>query len=276
MRRYTVTLVAAGLLLAGCAAQDAAEPPPIAAPAEASTDPVDLVGSWTLAELADQSADSVIQLGLHEVRVWRDCGILSGTWRANEYGQFVAYLAGSTCGTAPATSPDWLSRATSYEVDGDARLLLDAQGQVVARLLPGAEPTPAPDMAPELAEPPEVTDEVRQALAPAAPLPAGLTPAGTATLTGRWVPTDGPDGPYVELAGDGGWQGSDGCNGQAGRWAAGPDGAVLAVSGPMTLIGCDNVAVGGWLSGAARAGFDGDTLVLLDGRGTELGRLGVG
>lgn len=283
MRRYVIALLAAaGLLAAGCAAEDPAEQPSgpeSAGEVVTETDPVGLIGSWTLTGLADQSGDTAIRLALGDVRVWRDCGVLSGTWRANEYGQFVAYIGGYSgdCGSAPVTTPEWLSRATSYDVDGEARLLLDAQGQPVARLEPGAAPAPGSDMAPELAAPPEVTDEVRRALAPAAPLPAGLTPADASTLTGRWVPDDaalrGMENPYLELAADGSWQGSDGCNGQAGRWVAGPDGALLAAVGASTMIGCNNVPVGGWLAGASRAGFDGDVLVLLDAQGGELGRL---
>jgi hypothetical protein len=277
-----LSLAAACLVVAACGEQPAGGPDPEAGQggggSAAEADPVDLIGSWTLAEVAGEG-DSVIRLALNEVRVWRDCGILSGSWRADSYGQFVAYIAGysESCGSADASTPEWLSRATSFAVDGDARLLLDAQGDVTARLLPGAEPTPGPNLAPSEAEPPVVTDELRRALAPAAPLPPELDPAGADALTGRWVPADGStssmDTPYVELAADSGWQGSDGCNGYNGRWIAGPDGALLAVSGGLTLVGCDNVPVGGWLAGASRAGLAGDVLVLLDAHGDELGRL---
>jgi hypothetical protein len=282
MRRYVLMLAAAGLLAAGCAAEDAAEEPDDPGQVVTEPDPVGLIGSWTLSELAGDAGDSVIQLAPGQVRVWSDCAILTGTWRADSYGQFVAYIAGSSgdCGGAPATTPAWLSRATSYDVDGEARLLYDGDGEQVARLEPGAEPTAGPDMAPELAEPPVVTDEARRALAPAEPLPAGLTPADADALIDRWVPVDGSSSsvetPYLELAGDGSWQGSDGCNGQSGRWLAGPEGAVIATSGASTMIGCDNVPVGSWLAGASRAGFDGDVLVLLDAQGTELGRLQSG
>jgi META domain-containing protein len=277
MRRYVVALAAAGLLVAGCAEQDSAGGPPIPDERISVTDPILLVGSWTLADVPD-GTDSVIRLA-GDVSVWRDCAILLGSWRGNEYGQFVAYVSSYSgdCGGAPATTPDWLSRSVAFGVDGEARVLLDAQGQVTARLLPGAEPTPGTNLAPELAEPPELTEDLTRALAPAVDLPADLTPAGSDALIGRWVPADGSstsaETPYVELAADGSWQGSDGCNGQAGRWVAGPDGALLAVSGGSTMIGCDNVPVGGWLSAASRAGIEGDELVLLDAQGTELGRL---
>jgi hypothetical protein len=45
------------------------------------------------------------------------------------------------------------------------------------------------------------------------------------------------------------------------------------VSGPSTLIGCDNVPVGGWMTRARRAGLDGRTLVLLDAQGNPISRL---
>jgi hypothetical protein len=58
-----------------------------------------------------------------------------------------------------------------------------------------------------------------------------------------------------------------------GRWTAGSDGRVLATSGVSTLIGCHNVEVAQWWSTAARAGFDGSALVLIDRNGNELARL---
>ena len=60
----------------------------------------------------------------------------------------------------------------------------------------------------------------------------------------------------------------------AGRWVSGPLGMLLATRGPMTLMGCEGMAgVPGWLASTARAGFDGETLVLFDVDGRELGRL---
>jgi hypothetical protein len=137
---------------------------------------------------------------------------------------------------------------------------------------------PGPDIAPSEAEPPKVTDDLRKQLGPAAGLPRGLEPAEKARLVGRWVPVDSPTGrvpevPHVRLSSEGDWSGSDGCNSQGGRWTAGAGWSLLAVAGPQTLIGCQGADVGGWLSGASRAGFDGAVLVLLDSSGNELGRL---
>lgn len=135
-----------------------------------------------------------------------------------------------------------------------------------------------PDIAESEAEPPVVTHQLRREFAPAAPVPAALRPAEPAQLVGRWVPADGagataPRPPFAELLGEGRWRGSDGCNGQGGRWIGGAGGSLLAVAGPQTLIGCVGADVGGRLSTASRAGFDGELLVLLDTAGKEVARL---
>jgi hypothetical protein len=165
----------------------------------------------------------------------------------------------------------------------------------VARLVPGGRPKVDADTAPSEGEPPVPTDALRRMLAPAAALPAGLRPAAAADLVGRWVPADRPEDrtpwpSHVTFAADGDWTGSNGCNGQGGRWLAGPAGSFLAVAGPQTLMGCVPVARparaaapgvhapvdGSWLTAASRAGLAGEELVLLDRSGRELGRLRSG
>ncbi|MEU3456126.1 hypothetical protein ABZ671_21405 [Micromonospora sp. NPDC006766] len=296
MRRVKllVAAVAVGTLLVGCGEQAGAERDAAGGQAIDSgsamgspqADPVALIGSWTVAQ-ADGGAGDVLRLASDTdggLLLFGRCGVRMGTWRADVNGLFVADATGSSvsdnargCGPDTEAAGGWLDRAVAFQVDGDSRVLLDGQGMRVARLLPGAKPTPGPNLLPSLAAPPTVTDEVRRALAPAAALPATVTPAGRDALLGRWVPADGRrDGsqaPHVELRDDGEWRGSDGCNGQSGRWVAGPDGALLATAGPSTLIGCDNVPVGSWLSAACRAGLDGQVLVLFDAQGKETGRL---
>lgn len=118
-----------------------------------------------------------------------------------------------------------------------------------------------------------VTEQFRRAVAPAAELPATLIPADRQRLMGRWIPVDGHRAAYVELAADGEWRASDGCNDQAGRWISAPRGTLLSVAGPVTLAACDNVPVGSWLWAVRRAGFDGEILVFLDAQAGETGRL---
>lgn len=61
-----------------------------------------------------------------------------------------------------------------------------------------------------------------------------------------------------------------------GAWTVGADGRLRATAGVSTMIGCAGVPVGSWLASAGRVGLDGQTLVLLDDDGAELGRLARG
>jgi hypothetical protein len=98
-------------------------------------------------------------------------------------------------------------------------------------------------------------------------------------LVGRWIPADGSGGgalrpPFVELAADGTYTGSDGANGTSGQWTTGPDGGLDVTLGPSTrMAGPDMVPVPTWFADATRARFDGDVLVLLGSDGAEAGRL---
>jgi heat shock protein HslJ len=97
-------------------------------------------------------------------------------------------------------------------------------------------------------------------------------------LLGRWVPMVARsdrwhETPYVQFSQDGTWHGTDGCNGLSGRWSVDQDGGFEASSNPSTLIACDNVDLGRQLTQAQSVELDGDTLVLRDARGNEIGRL---
>ncbi|MEU6203441.1 hypothetical protein ABZ814_07620 [Micromonospora musae] len=292
--RHLVAVVAAGLLLTSCANGSGPEP---ALPEETRSagarptanqpqaDPVGLIGSWTVTEVAG-AAGGILRIAPADqggLSWFGPCGVSTGMWRAGADGLFVADLSGHLvpdgpeCRPGPGSTPAWLRQTTAFRLEKDIPVLLDEQGRQIARLLPGAKPAPGPNLLPSLAEPPVITPEVRQAFAPAAVLPAHLTPVSRDDLRGRWVPAGRDSGrAHVELRDDGEWRGSDGCNGQSGRWVAGAEGALLATAGPSTLIGCDNVPLASWLAKATRAGMDGELLVLLDADGKESGRLARG
>jgi len=285
------------LLVAACGTGTAGGPEQPGPPASAPGDPVDLVGLWTVREAAGEEPGAILRLG-EGLSLWRSCGHLDGSWRATAEGLFIDLVFGGSgaCYHGPDSVPDWLRQAAGYRADGPDRLLVDRGGSTVARLVPGGRPKVDADTAPSEGEPPVLTDAQRRMLAPAAALPAGLQPAAAADLVGRWVPGDRPDvrtprSPHVTFAADGDWTGSDGCNGQGGRWLAGPAGSFVAVAGPQTLMACVPITgpadatapgvhapvdVGSWLTAAARAGLAGDQLVLLDRSGRELGRLRSG
>jgi heat shock protein HslJ len=225
-----------------------------------------LVGSWSVTTTAT-AADTILVLHPDGFALRGGPAVRYGSWRADSSGLFVAHVTGAS-GDAriDMSTPPWLEAATFVTAATGDRLLLDAAGRTTAQLSPRAWPPPAsgPTWRP----------------GPAAPLPAGLEPAEHSRLVGRWeIADDGraaptPQPPHVDLAAGGAWTGTDGCNNAAGRWTSGPAGALLATSGPMTLMGCAGVAqVPSWLGQTARAGLDGATLVLLDADGRELGRL---
>ncbi|MEU7971024.1 META domain-containing protein [Micromonospora sp. NPDC049089] len=247
--------------------------------------PESLIGSWTLVDVADPGAGKILHLAhgiLH--LVGSHCGTLGGAWQANSEGAFLADISTAStaavegipgCEKASQETPEWLRRVTAYQFDGAGLpVLLNGQNHVVARLIPGATPTPEPDMADSVLEPPVITDEARRALAPAVALPATLVSADQRQAVGRWVPARGHKAAYLEFAADGEWRGSDGCNDESGRWIAAAGGTLLATARPITLAFCTgSVPVGQWVTTARRAGLDGKVLVLLDARGDETGRL---
>jgi hypothetical protein len=282
MRLRTAIASVLVLALAGCAGDGStgAQEEPQAPPA-AEVGPVALIGLWTV-EGTDEESGTVLRIApKKQVSLWRSCGTLTGTWAASD-GLFLATLNGGTgtCipdGAAPVQpTPAWLMKAAGYEVAGTERVLVDGAGNTVARLVPGGKPKVTEGVAASEAEPPVVTEEDRAELeSTAAPLPGGVTPAEQTALTGRWVPASGGAAAYVEFKGDGTWTGSDGCNGNSGRWALGAGGTFLATSGPSTLIACDGAGIPGWLATAGQVGLADGQLVLLDGT-TELGRLRKG
>ena len=285
-------LLAAGVL-AGCAgayagdrvAAPAASAPPGADEEQPALDPLDLIGSWLVTE-ADEEPGVVLRIA-EDIMLWRACGVQLGQWEAEGGGLFVAGMDSWTgeCSAAQRRT-DWLDESTSYRVTAAGVLLTGADGVVRAHLVPGGRPTPHPNISPELAEPPEVTDRDRSyRVRPApAPLPEGVLPATREQLIGRWVPAEGSGldvhGPtYVELGADGRWHGSHGeglgCP-SAGRWVVGSDGRLLSTTGPVPAVLCPGISVANWFRDASRAGIAAATdevLVLFDAEGAQTGRL---
>lgn len=207
------------------------------------------------------------------------CGVIDGGWAADgPQGLFVASMYGgdSSC-FGPSKShpwPLWLERSRGFGVDQEQRTLRDVDGQVLALLRPGAQPTVGPNRSSDFAAEPRVTPRLRERLADPAPLPPEATAVTPQQLQRRWAPSEGRN-PRVVVSfnADGAYSGSDGCNGQGGGYALGREGRIVATGGPSTAVGCDGQPVGYWVATAARAGLVGPDLVLYDKDGKALGRL---
>lgn len=270
-------LGAAALLLTGCASDPAGSPPPVGPGSTAQSTSIGLVNVWRVSGVADEQPDTWLRFDAHEFQLWRDCGMIMGSWRATDT-LFLAYVHSSTDSCVTDESiPEvpWLESVTGYRPAGDGWKLTGADGAVLASLTIDGKPDPIPTAIDTLTEPPPITADVRAALARPAAAPAGATPATADDLAGRWVPVGftGYTDPHALFDADGTWTGSDGCNGNAGRWAVDPTGALLTTGGMSTLMACEGEPVPSWVTEARVVVLDDGRLRLLDADGTELGLL---
>jgi len=281
------------------AAPTAATPTPAAGstgPAAAPGMAADaILGSWRRA--GSTGTVGVVTFAGTGVSVTVPCATITGAWASapatpSALLAVTLWFVNPSCPTLRPIDPHltWLERASAFRRSGDTVTLLDSRGHPMAEL----EPAPSASTRP-------VGGMGSVGSPAAAVLPDGLPAATRTGLLGRWVPGastrrgGGPGGgsgggpaqprwaprkgreaaavgrtpeqPFLELRADGSWTGSDGCNGLAGRWSIGGDGRLLALAAPTFAIGCNNVDLGSALVRAARVGFDGSSLILLDAAG---------
>lgn len=269
--------------LVGCADDDTVDQAPQASASAtpsvvaSSALPSKLVGQWDV-EGSGVEPGTIMTFSTTEAIVFLDCGLAQGSWRSLPGGAFLADLYGGSGSCEPVDNsftPPWLEQASSFAVLGERRELRAADGRVLVTLRPAATRPELPDtVIDDYADPPVLTEQDRAKLdRPLPGFPAGIRPAEPSELLGTWVRPgetgEGDNWPHATFRDDGRWIGSDGCNGLGSRWAL-VDGALLTGDGVSTLIGCENIAL---LAGAVLAGFDGETLVLLDEQGKETHRV---
>lgn len=274
IRRWTRPLLATAALvaLAACAGAPAGDGDGTDSSAEnAETEflpPSELVGLWRVTgEGVD--GDAWLQVGSTaepgSLTYLGECGAMHGSWKAHA-GAWLADFWGSSGSCEGAGDAAWIDRAASYGSAENGMRLLDLSGEEVAMLVIDGEPPANPELSDEYRQQPELSDEQLAELdAEPAPLPEGVQPATPEDLLGRWLPLEQyATDPFLEVADDGSWSGSDGCNGQQGRWALGAEGALLATAGVQTLVACEGHSLGGSLASAARLALDGDRLTFYD------------
>ena len=266
------------LVVTGCAGDPTPASPPAVPGATADSTAIGLVNLWRVSGVDDEGTDTWLRLDAPNFELWRDCGMILGSWRATDT-LFLAsvYGASGECaadGSIP--SVDWLETVTGFQAAGGGWELVEANGAVVATLTIDGKPDPIPTAVESLTEPPPITGMVTAALRRPVTLPEGLTPVAARDLTGRWVPATagGSTDPHVLFESNGSWTASDGCNSNQGRWTVDETGVLLSTSGPSTAMGCEGAPVPTWVYSARLAALDADDrLLLLDADGTELGRL---
>ena len=248
--------------------------------AVAPADPLRLVGMWRI-EAPGEEAGAVLRLG-DDLMIWRRCGPDLGGWAANKAGMFVGAIEASTSPcpfTVESTKgPSWLVATTSYAIEGTSRRLLDSSGRTTAILRPSAAVAGSKHVIGFLAKPPKLTKDLAARIDALSPIVGGTQASGIhADLAGRWIPLD-PNGKpttsasYVTFDRTGWWSGSDGCNGQSGRWAQGQSNTFLALQGGQTLIGCNGINVGGILARTTAVTSQGAILVMSDRSGQPIGK----
>lgn len=275
----TVQRLCALLLVASAVACGTQVSTGAVAPAPTTTpdgNPSGLVATWTVSSPDADKGDIVIIGDKVDggLELFRDCGLMSGQWRANGDGLFVASEDGGdgSCFNGHADPwPRWMD-AVGFSFDGNDAVLLSEAGAVLARLTPGGHPTTGPSDSEEFASPPAVTDDMRADFAAPASLPAGVEPATPGDVQGRWAPVDGtPAKAYVTFKADHSYAGSDGCNGVGGRYVIAEGGVILATSGPQTAVGCEMSKLADWVAAAGRLGLRDGRLVFVDPHGKVLG-----
>lgn len=257
MKRIVLPLIAV-LLLAGCAGpEQGGDPGQSGGGSDSNFEPsaLGLVNLWRVGDAQGETADTWLRLDGRELQLWRECGMVQGSWVASD-----TLFLGELWGGSPEcdTSAEWLTQAAAFVPNATGYELHDGSGAVVASLSVDGAPKPIDSVSDVYTTAPEITDELREQFVEAAPLAEGFTPIASDDILGRWlaqglaVSTE----PFVTFAADGSWEGSDGCNGARGRWVVGADGSFLSTSGPQTLIGCEGAAIPGWVSLATSAGVD--------------------
>lgn len=282
-----VALAVGALALTSCGTATSASGP-ASGPASASvpasstsatTAPRGLVGLWNVTK-AGEPAGTVLRLSADELSLLRPCGVLSGGWAADIDGTLLTDITTGpkACRTGTELTPGWLVPPSGVKPDGSGGWLIhDREGTVVAQLTRARRVSVPPGLDQSLATPPQLDAAAERRMAPAAPLPAGLEAATGRSIAGSWgaakATSASARAAVLNLQESGAWTGSDGCNTSSGRWVTGTEGRVLVTSGASTKVGCDNVPLPQWWQLSARAGLDGEQLVLLDTDGKELARL---
>ena len=284
-----VALVAA-LALSSCggggsgAGDDASRPEPSASSPTVSA-PAPQVsqlmkGFWRVQDAAGEPADSWLRLSPLSATLFRPGGRIDGAL-AVQGDRLLADQSSWSMSLGDDHGAPWLAAAARVQRDGTAWLLLDVEGEPVARLVRDGGPAKSTQYETE----PNGLSGNPSRLRPSVP-GQGVVDAPASALAGTWH-LAGHREAAVVFRSDGRWSATTSCasgtgaNGGGGRYRVLPGGMLLITQYASTLIGCSDTdepvsADAPAVLGTAEARsflVDGDRLTLFDAKGERIGSL---
>ncbi|WP_374945489.1 META domain-containing protein [Agreia sp.] len=228
-----LTVAAVAVLLSACATVG-----PASTPVPTSTvQPGALVGTWTVDETFDSPEQPYISFVQDNTWSASDgCNRVRGSWQLNADGSLITTVGPMTkigCDGAPL--PTTVAQSTSVSVDGDALALVGANGPT--KLVRASDPAVGPRGRP----------------------------------VGYWAERRTSTSPFLSLAADGTFSGSDGCNTLVGSWTYTDDEQVVFGQIASTLMACEGVDT--WLNQAATGRVQANIMTVDSADGTVIGQL---
>lgn len=253
---------------------------PVPAPSTTAAAAQLMNGFWRVRDAAGEPADSWLRLTPLSATLFRPGGRIDGAL-AVQGDHLLADQSGWSMSLGDDHEAPWLAAADRVQRDGAGWVLLDVEGDPVARLVRDGRPAKSTQYETE----PNGLDGNPSRLRAAVP-GDGVIDAPASTLVGAWH-LDGHREAAVAFRADGTWSATTSCesgtgaNGGGGRYRVLPGGLLLTTQYASTAMGCsdpaepvsaDAPAVLG--AGEARSFLvAGERLTLFDAKGAAIGSL---
>jgi heat shock protein HslJ len=204
-----------------------------------AVDPEQLIGTWAIDETFDAPEQPFIDFADDGTWTSSDgCNRVQGTWELGDEGALTTTSGPSTLMACEgAQLPLAVALADYVIVSGDSLQIFSSAESTVTDLIRTDDPAIGPQG-----------------------LPIGL-----------WSESSETDAPFLSIAADGSFTGSDGCNSLFGSWELADDGAVLFSDVASTRKFCEGVDT--WLSLAAKGRVLSGVMSIEDATGLVLGEL---
>ncbi|CAN5290198.1 hypothetical protein BH09ACT6_BH09ACT6_13680 [soil metagenome] len=228
--------------LAGCASSGsggAAGNTPAPTSSASAVHPGSLVGVWTLGQSVGTPEQPYVSFVQDNTWSASDgCNRVQGMWDVSPDGAFTTTSGPQTLMSCDgAQLPLAVTRGTHVTVNGDYLTIASSYDTTETTLVRSTDPKVGPQGRP----------------------------------IGYWTQTRTPTSPFLSIASDGTYSGSDGCNRLTGSWSSNSDESIVFSQGAMTLMACEGVD--DWLGRAATGSVRAGVMTIQAADGTVLGQL---